>query len=251
MKKIIPCLDVKDGKVVKGINFEGLRQMGDPVVMASNYSKGGADELVLLDISATTEGRDTMVDVVRQVAEQVSIPFAVGGGVKNMEDIERILGAGADKVGINSAAVNRPELIKEAADKFGSEKIVAAVDGKRMDDGTWHVMTHGGMKDAGIDAVEWAKELEDLGAGEILLTSVDRDGMKDGYDLELTKAIVDAVQIPVTASGGCGKVEHIVEVFKETDAASALAASIFHENQVSIPEVKKQCREQGVDVDEA
>ncbi|WP_144461343.1 imidazole glycerol phosphate synthase subunit HisF [Siminovitchia fortis] len=251
MKKIIPCLDVKDGQVVKGINFEGLRLMGDPVEMASNYSKNGADELVLLDISATTEGRDTMVDVVKRVAENISIPFAVGGGIKTLDDISRVLGAGADKVGINSAAVDRPELIKEAAEKFGSEKIVAAVDAKQFPDGSWHVMTHGGMKDAGLDAVQWSKMIEELGAGEILLTSVDRDGMKDGYDLELTKAIVDAVDIPVTASGGCGNAGHIVEVFEKTDCASALAASIFHENTVSISEVKKLCSEQGVNVSDS
>ncbi|GIN98247.1 imidazole glycerol phosphate synthase subunit HisF [Siminovitchia terrae] len=251
MKKIIPCLDVKDGQVVKGINFEGLRLMGDPVEMASNYSENGADELVLLDISATTEGRDTMVDVVKRVAEKISIPFAVGGGIKTLDDISRVLDAGADKVGINSAAVDRPELIKEAAEKFGSEKVVAAVDAKQFPDGSWHVMTHGGMKDAGLDAVQWSKMLEELGAGEILLTSVDRDGMKDGYDLELTKAIADAVAIPVTASGGCGNSGHIVEVFEKTDCASALAASIFHENTVSIPEVKKQCRERGVNVSDS
>lgn len=248
MKKIIPCLDVKDGKVVKGIHFEGMRQMGEPVEMASDYSNNGADELVFLDISATTEGRDTMVDVVRKVAEKVTIPFTVGGGIRTVDDIGKILEAGADKVGINTSAVDRPELIKEAADKFGSDKIVAAVDAKQFPDGSWHVMTHGGMKDSGLDAVQWAKMLEELGAGEILLTSVDRDGAKDGYDLELTKAIVDAVNIPVTASGGCGSAEDIVEVFEETNVAAALAASIFHQNEVSIPEVKKLCRERGVDV---
>jgi cyclase len=248
LKKIIPCLDVKDGKVVKGIHFEGMREMGDPVEMASDYSNNGADELVFLDISATTEGRDTMVDVVRKVAEKVTIPFTVGGGIRTVEDIGRILDAGADKVGINTAAVDRPELIKEAADKFGSATIVAAVDAKQFPDGSWHVMTHGGMKDSGLDAVEWAKMLEELGAGEILLTSVDKDGAKDGYDLELTKAIADAVHIPVTASGGCGSAEDIAEVFEKTNAAAALAASVFHQNEVSIPEVKKLCRERGVDV---
>ncbi|MFD1707775.1 imidazole glycerol phosphate synthase subunit HisF [Siminovitchia sediminis] len=251
MKKIIPCLDVKNGQVVKGIHFEGLRQMGDPVEMASNYSENGADELVLLDISATTEGRETIIDVVKKVADSISIPFAVGGGIRTLDDISRVLDAGADKAGINSAAVDRPELIKEAAEKFGSDKIVAAVDAKQFPDGTWHVMTHGGMQDAGLDAVQWAKMLEELGAGEILLTSVDKDGVKDGYDLELTKAIVDAVDIPVTASGGCGNAEDIVEVFEKTDCASALAASIFHENTVSIPEVKKLCRERGVSVSDS
>lgn len=248
MKKIIPCLDVKDGKVVKGIHFEGMREMGDPLEMASDYSRNGADELVFLDISATTEGRDTMVDVVRKVAEKVAIPFTVGGGIRTVDDIGVILNAGADKVGINTAAVDRPELIKEAAEKFGSNTVVAAVDAKQFPDGSWHVMTHGGMKDSGLDAVQWAKMLEELGAGEILLTSVDKDGVKDGYDLELTKAIVDAVNIPVTASGGCGTAEDIVEVFEKTNAAAALAASIFHQDEVTIPEVKKLCRERGVNV---
>ncbi|MFC5466951.1 imidazole glycerol phosphate synthase subunit HisF [Lederbergia graminis] len=250
-KKIIPCLDVKDGKVVKGINFEGMREMGDPVAMAKAYSDNGADELVFLDISATTEGRDTMVDVVKQVAAQVNVPFTVGGGIRTVDDIARILDAGADKVGINSAAVARPELIKEAAEKFGSERIVAAVDAKLFPDGTWRVMTHGGLKDAGIDAIEWSKQLEQLGAGSLLPTSVDRDGVKDGYDLELTKAIVEAVNIPVIASGGCGNAEHIVEVFEKTNVDAALAASIFHENSVSIQEVKELCRNRGVNVSEA
>ncbi|MBS4205967.1 imidazole glycerol phosphate synthase subunit HisF [Lederbergia citrea] len=249
-KKIIPCLDVKDGKVVKGVNFEGMREMGDPVDMAKAYSENGADELVFLDISATTEGRDTMVDVVKKVAEKVSVPFTVGGGIKTLEDISRVLEAGADKVGINSAAVVRPELIAEAAEKFGSERIVAAVDAKLFPDGTWRVMTRGGLHDSGLDAIEWSKKLEELGAGAILPTSVDRDGVKDGYDLKLTKAIVDAVSIPVIASGGCGNAEHIVEVFKETNAAAALAASIFHEDIVSVGEVKALCRERGVEVSE-
>lgn len=250
-KKIIPCLDVKDGKVVKGINFEGMREMGDPELMAQTYSENGADELVFLDISATTEGRDTMVEVVKKVAKKATVPFTVGGGIKTIADIERILNAGADKVGINSAAVARPELIAEAAEKFGSEKIVAAVDAKLFPDGTWHVMTHGGLKDAGIDAIEWSKQLEQLGAGSILPTSVDRDGVKDGYDLQLTKAIVDAVTIPVIASGGCGNAEHIVEVFEKTNVAAALAASIFHENTVTVGEVKALCKERGVNINEA
>lgn len=251
MKKIIPCLDVKDGKVVKGINFEGLREMGDPVEMADSYVTAGADELVFLDISATTEGRKTMVGLVKQIAEKVPIPFAVGGGVRTVDDIERILEAGADKVGINSAAVERPELIAEAAQKFGSQRIVAAVDAQQSPDGTWHVMTHGGMKDTGLDAIEWSKKVEELGAGEILLTSVDCDGVKDGYDLELTKAIVEAVDIPVIASGGCGNAEHIAEVFEQTNVAAALAASIFHEKTVTVGEVKKLCRERGVNVSDS
>ncbi|MEK3890162.1 imidazole glycerol phosphate synthase subunit HisF [Bacillus sp. FSL K6-3431] len=250
-KKIIPCLDVKDGKVVKGVNFEGMREMGDPVAMAKAYSEAGADELVFLDISATTEERETIADLVSKVAKVVTVPFAVGGGIKSLDDIARILAAGADKVGINSAAVKNPSLIEEAGKKFGSERIVAAVDAKLFPDGTWHVMTRGGMEDAEIDAIWWAKELESLGAGEILLTSVNRDGVKNGYDLELTKAIVDVVQIPVTASGGCGNAEHIVEVFEKTDVASALAASIFHENTLTIAEVKQLCKKQGVNVNEA
>lgn len=248
MKKIIPCLDVKNGKVVKGIHFEGMREMGNPSEMAKYYSDAGADELVFLDITATTEERDTIVDLVAEVAQGVTVPFTVGGGVKAIEDIERLLHAGATKVGINSAAVSNPTLIQEASKQFGSEKIVAAVDAKVSADGTWHVMTRGGTFDTEIDTIEWVKELERLGAGSILLTSVDRDGVKDGYDLKLTKAITDAVNIPVIASGGCGGKEHIVEVFKETNCAAALAASIFHEKTVTIAEVKQLCKEQGVDI---
>ena len=248
MKNIIPCLDVKNGKVVKGINFEGMREMGNPAEMAKYYSDAGADELVFLDITATTEGRETIVDLVAEVAKGVTVPFTVGGGVQAIEDIDRLLQAGASKVGINSAAVSNPQLIQDAAKRFGSEKIVAAVDAKNFSDDTWHVMTRGGMKDAEIDAIEWVKELEKLGAGSILLTSVDRDGVKDGYDLELTKAVVDAINIPVIASGGCGTIEHIVEVFKETNCQSALAASIFHEKTVTIKEVKQRCKEEGVDI---
>lgn len=249
-KKIIPCLDVKDGKVVKGVNFEGIREMGDPIEMAKFYSESGADELVFLDISATTEERETMVDLIKQVAKVIDIPFTVGGGIRTVADVGRILKAGADKVGINSAAVNNPILIKEAAKEFGREAIVAAVDGKKFPDG-WHVMVRGGLTDTGMDVIDWVKELESLGAGEILLTSVDRDGVKDGYDLELTKAVVDAVNIPVTASGGCGNAEHIVEVFERTNVASALAASIFHEKMFTIGEVKQLCKKRGVLVNEA
>ena len=247
-KKIIPCLDVKDGKVVKGINFVGLREMGDPVEFAQAYTESGADELVFLDISATTEERKTMADLVSKVAKHVPIPFTVGGGIRTIEDISRILEAGADKVGINSAAVENPELIREAAGTFGSERIVAAVDAQRFPDGSWHVMTRGGTKDTGIDAIEWSRTMEQLGAGEILLTSVDKDGVKDGYDLELTKAVAEAVDIPVVASGGCGSAEHIVEAFEKTNAAAALAASIFHEKEVTVNDVKKLCRERGVNV---
>lgn len=248
MKKIIPCLDVKDGKVVKGIQFVGLRTMGDPVEMAAYYSENGADELVFLDIAATTEARGTMLDWVRKTAQHVTVPFTVGGGVKALEDAEQLLQAGADKIGINSATVHHPSLLKEIAEKYGSQVVVAAIDAKQTGPGKWHVVIQGGQHDTGMDVVEWAKKVEALGAGEILLTSMDSDGEKDGYDHLLTKAVVDAVAIPVTASGGCGHPQHIIDVFKETNVAAALAASIFHEGTHTIQEVKHLCREQGVRV---
>ncbi|MDC3416266.1 imidazole glycerol phosphate synthase subunit HisF [Aquibacillus salsiterrae] len=250
VKRVIPCLDVKEGKVVKGTNFVGLRELGDPVEMASAYSKHGADEIIFLDISATNEGRQTMVDIVRETAENVFVPFTVGGGVRTIDDVTRLLKAGADKVGMNSAAVANPTLITESSARFGAQCIVVAIDAKKFADG-WHVMTHGGSKDTGIDAIRWAKEAEQKGAGEILLTSVDTDGVKDGFDLELTQAVVDAVRIPVIASGGCGSPEHFPEVFKATDVSAALAASIFHENTFTIEEVKQSCKDQGVDIREA
>lgn len=249
-KRIIPCLDVKDGTVVKGTNFVSLRELGDPVAMAAAYSKSGADEIVFLDISATHEGRATMMDIVRQTALHVFVPFTVGGGVRTIEDMKTMLQAGADKVAVNSAAVVDPELITKGAEKFGSQCIVVAIDAKRFDDG-WHVVTHGGRKDTGIDAIEWAKEAEARGAGEILLTSMDADGVKTGYDLPLTKAIVEEVHIPVIASGGCGCPEHITEVFQETDVSAALAASIFHDKTFSIEEVKQSCQQEGVHIREA
>jgi len=249
-KRIIPCLDVKDGKVVKGTNFVGLREMGDPVEMATYYSENGADEIIFLDISATNEGRNTVIDMVKRTAENIFVPFTVGGGVKTIEDVTQLLNAGADKVGINSAAVQNPSLIQEAANRFGSQCIVVAIDAKKFPNG-WHVMTHGGRKDAGLDAIEWAKKVEELGAGEILLTSVDSDGVKEGYDLPLTKAFVSKVRIPVIASGGCGKLEHFSEVFIETNVSAALAASIFHESTYSIQEVKQICQENGVNIREA
>ncbi|MCM3224768.1 imidazole glycerol phosphate synthase subunit HisF [Terribacillus saccharophilus] len=249
-KRIIPCLDVKDGTVVKGTNFVSLRELGDPVAMAAAYSKSGADEIVFLDISATHEGRATMMDIVRQTALHVFVPFTVGGGVRTIEDMKTMLQAGADKVAVNSAAVVDPELITKGAEKFGSQCIVVAIDAKRFDDG-WHVVTHGGRKDTGIDAIEWAKEAEARGAGEILLTSMDADGVKTGYDLPLTKAIVEEVRIPVIASGGCGSPEHITEVFQETDVSAALAASIFHDKTFSIEEVKQSCQQEGVRIREA
>ncbi|GAB2548757.1 imidazole glycerol phosphate synthase subunit HisF [Gracilibacillus alcaliphilus] len=249
-KRIIPCLDVKEGKVVKGTNFVGLRELGDPVEMAASYSKAGADEIVFLDISATNEGRQTMVDIVKDTAEKVFVPFTVGGGVRTIEDVNRLLQAGADKVGMNSAAVSNPELITESADRFGAQCIVVAIDAKRVGD-KWHVMTHGGTKDTGIDALEWAKEVERRGAGEILLTSVDTDGVKEGFDIPLTKAVVDAVRIPVIASGGVGKPEHFPEVFQKTDVSAGLAASIFHENTFTVQEVKQVCAEKGVMIRDA
>ncbi|MGP4041195.1 imidazole glycerol phosphate synthase subunit HisF [Gracilibacillus sp. D59] len=249
-KRIIPCLDVKEGKVVKGTNFVGLRELGDPVEMASNYSKDGADEIIFLDISATNEGRQTMVDIVKRTAEQVFVPFTVGGGVRTIEDVNRLLKAGADKVGMNSAAVNNPQLITESSDRFGAQCTVVAIDAKRVGD-KWHVMTHGGSKDTGMDAIEWAKEAEKRGAGEILLTSVDTDGVKDGFDIPLTDIVVSAVRIPVIASGGVGKPEHFPEVFNKTDVSAGLAASIFHENTFTVKQVKDVCVEQGVNIREA
>ncbi|WP_067844244.1 imidazole glycerol phosphate synthase subunit HisF [Amphibacillus sediminis] len=250
VKRIIPCLDVKDGNVVKGTNFVSLRELGDPVAMAKAYSEQGADEIVFLDISATNEARETIVDIVRSTARNVHVPFTVGGGVRTISDMTRLLQAGADKVGMNSAAVANPQLIKDGAERFGSQCIVVAIDAKKFVDG-WHVMTHGGSKDTGKDAVEWAKEVEQLGAGEILLTSVDTDGVKSGFDLPLTKAVVEAVRIPVIASGGVGKPEHFAEVFEATDVSAGLAASIFHEHTFSIKEVKDCCKRRGVNIREA
>lgn len=248
-KRIIPCLDVKEGQVVKGINFVGLRELGDPVAMAQAYSQEGADEIVFLDISATNEGRQTMIDIVRNTARNVFVPFTVGGGVRTIDDVTTLLQAGADKVGINSAAVSNPSLVDLASNRFGAQCIVIAIDAKKFDDG-WHVMTHGGTKDSGLDAIEWAKEVEARGAGEILLTSVDTDGVKEGFDLPLTKAIVEAVRIPVIASGGVGAPIHFSEVFKETDVSAGLAASIFHDQTYTIKEVKAVCKEQGVNIRE-
>ncbi|UFU01166.1 imidazole glycerol phosphate synthase subunit HisF [Radiobacillus kanasensis] len=250
VKRIIPCLDVKEGKVVKGTNFVSLRELGDPVQMASFYSQQGADEIIFLDISATNEGRQTMIDIVKETANQVFVPFTVGGGVRTVEDMTTLLKAGADKVGINSAAVANPDVITEGANRFGSQCIVVAIDAKWFEDG-WHVMTHGGKVDSGLDALEWAKTVEQKGAGEILLTSVDTDGVKDGFDIRLTNAVVDAVRIPVIASGGCGSPEHFPEVFNKTDVSAALAASIFHENTFSIEEVKQTCMREGVSVRES
>jgi cyclase len=248
-KRIIPCLDVKDGRVVKGINFVQLRDAGDPVETGEAYSKAGADELVFLDITATSDARATVADMVRRVAERVFIPFTVGGGIRTTEDMRAILREGADKISINSAAINRPELIAEGAEKFGSQCIVVAIDTRRGPSGQgWTIYRSGGRIDTGIDAVEWAVRAQQLGAGEILLTSMDGDGTQNGYDIELNKAINDAVDIPVIASGGVGEPKHILEVFEKTDVSAALAASIFHFNQYSIGTVKEYLKENNVAV---
>ncbi|MGE5629266.1 MAG: imidazole glycerol phosphate synthase subunit HisF [Solirubrobacterales bacterium] len=239
-KRIIPCLDVNMGRVVKGINFINLKDVGDPVEIAEFYNKEGADELVFLDITASNEGRKTMIDVVKRTAEKVFIPLTVGGGISNVEDFKDILRAGADKVSINSSAIKNPELIKDASDKFGSQCVVVAVDAKLRDDKSgWNVYINGGRIDTGLDAIDWVKKAEKLGAGEILLTSMDADGTKEGYDIKLTKAVTEAVNIPVIASGGCGKIEDFYEVFKESGADAALAASLFHYRELSVSEVKE------------
>lgn len=248
-KRIIPCLDVKAGRVVKGVNFVDLRDAGDPVEIARAYDQAGADELVFLDITASSDQRETVVDMVSKVAEQVFIPFTVGGGIRSVDDFKRLLRAGADKVSVNSSAIDHPELVREAALKFGSQCVVVAIDAKRRADGTgWNIYKHGGRLDVGIDAVAWAKQMEALGAGEILLTSMDGDGTKAGYDLELTRAVAEAVSIPVIASGGAGILEHFYEALTEGKADAALAASLFHFKELEIKEVKTYLREKGVSV---
>ena len=243
-KRIIPCLDVRDGKVVKGVNFVGIKEVGDPVECAIEYDKQGADEICFLDITATHEGRKTMTDVVRKTAQHVFVPLTVGGGIRTVEDFREILRAGADKVSVNSAAVKNPQLIADAARIFGSQCVVAAIDARRDEKGVFRVVVHGGRKDTGLDAVKWAKKCQELGAGEILLTSMDTDGCRDGFDLELTKAICSQVTIPVIASGGCGKLEHFSEVFQKTGADAALAASLFHFRELTVEQVKEHLREQ-------
>ncbi|MBC1399387.1 imidazole glycerol phosphate synthase subunit HisF [Listeria fleischmannii] len=246
-KRIIPCLDVTNGRVVKGVNFVSLQDVGDPVEIAKAYNLAGADELVFLDITATHEARKTMVDVVQKTAEQVFIPLTVGGGIQTTAEIQALLKAGADKISLNSAAIKRPDLIKEAAEKFGSQCIVVAIDAKRVAD-SWHVFTHGGRMDTGLDAVLWAQKAEALGAGEILLTSMDGDGTKNGYDIPLTKTISSAVKIPVIASGGCGSASHMAECFQQTEASAALAASIFHYGELEISDVKCELQKNLVEV---
>lgn len=246
-KRIIPCLDVKDGRVVKGIQFVELRDAGDPVELARFYDEQGADELVFLDISASHEGRKTMVEVVKAVASELAIPFTVGGGINSLEDMKKILRAGADKVSLNTAAVLNPDLIREGASFFGSQCIVVAIDAK-FDGDSWQVYTHGGRQPAGKNAVDWAKEAVQLGAGEILLTSMDSDGEKNGFDLALTKAVSEAVSVPVIASGGAGNADHFVDAFLKGKADAALAASIFHYKETSVYEVKSYLRKKGVTV---
>ncbi|EMY5607620.1 imidazole glycerol phosphate synthase subunit HisF [Listeria monocytogenes] len=246
-KRIIPCLDVTAGRVVKGVNFVSLTDVGDPVEIAKAYNEAGADELVFLDITATVELRQTMIDVVERTAEQVFIPLTVGGGISSVSDMKELLQAGADKISLNSAAIKRPDLIQEGADKFGNQCIVVAIDAK-WNGTNWSVFTRGGRNDTGLDAITWAKKAVQLGAGEILLTSMDDDGTKNGYDIPLTKAISEAVSVPVIASGGCGNAAHMAEVFEKTNATAALAASIFHYGELSIQNVKTSLLKKGVNI---
>ncbi|WP_304769922.1 imidazole glycerol phosphate synthase subunit HisF, partial [Ileibacterium valens] len=246
-KRIIPCLDVRDGKVVKGINFVGIKEVGDPVELAAEYDRQGADELIFLDITATSDDRNTMVDMVERTAKQVFIPFTVGGGIRSIEDIRKMLLAGADKVSLNSSALKNPDLIRQGAEMFGSQCIVLAVDAKKREDGTgWDAYLAGGRINTHKDVIEWVKEAEKLGAGEILLTSMDADGTLQGFDLELTQAVRNAVNVPVIASGGCGKLEDFYDVLKEDTADAALAASLFHYGTLSVGEVKDYLKEKGI-----
>ncbi|WP_438447139.1 imidazole glycerol phosphate synthase subunit HisF [Gorillibacterium sp. sgz5001074] len=248
-KRIIPCLDVKDGRVVKGVNFVNLRDAGDPVELAATYDREGADELVFLDISASHEGRATMVEVVRKTAGEITIPFTVGGGIASVDDMTRILRAGADKIGINTAAVKNPELITDGARRFGCQCIVVAIDAKFNPAwGEWEVYIHGGRTPTGIKALEWVRRVESLGAGELLLTSMDADGTKDGFDVPLTRAVSESVGIPVIASGGAGKIEDFYEVFQEAKADAGLAATIFHYKELTIHDVKEDLKKKGVEI---
>lgn len=247
-KRIIPCLDVRDGRVVKGVNFVNIRDAGDPVELARFYSDQGADEIVFLDITATSDGRATVADVVERTAEQVFVPLTVGGGIRTLEDFRQLLRAGADKISVNSAAVKDPGLISRAAERFGSQCVVLAIDARRRPEGSYEVVVAGGRTPTGLDAVEWARRGEALGAGEILLTSMDADGTKAGFDLEMTRAVTQAVSIPVIASGGCGSLERFAQVFAETDCDAALAASLFHFGELTVPQVKEYLRKRKIPV---
>ncbi|WP_086225250.1 imidazole glycerol phosphate synthase subunit HisF [Campylobacter devanensis] len=246
-KRIIPCLDVNNGRVVKGVNFVGLKDAGDPIEVAKRYNDEGADELCFLDITASSDGRDTIVHVVEEVAKQLFIPLTVGGGIRKIDDISRLLNVGCDKVSLNSSAVDNPNLIYEAANKFGSQCIVVAIDVKKNSNGSYNVFVHGGRKDTGLDAIQWAKRVYDLGAGEILLTSMNSDGTKAGYDLNITSAISNSIQIPVIASGGAGTMQHILQAF-QNGADAALAASIFHYKEIEIMKLKEFLKDNGIGV---
>lgn len=247
-KRIIPCLDIENGRVVKGVNFVEIRDAGDPVEIARRYSEQGADELTFLDISATNEGRATTLELVQKVAAAIEIPLTVGGGVRAVEDVQRLLEAGASKVSIGSAAVSNPDFVREAANRFGSKTIVVAIDVKKTSENGWEVFIHGGKTNTGIEAIGWAQKMEQLGAGELLLTSMDGDGTKNGFDLGVTRAISEAVAIPVTASGGVGTLEHLADGIIEGKASAVLAASVFHFGEISIPEAKAYLRERGINV---
>lgn len=248
IKRIIPCLDIKNGRVVKGTSFIGLKDAGDPVEFASFYDKEGADELVFLDITATTEKRKTVLDLAARVAEEITIPFIIGGGINKIEDIKEVIQSGASKISINTSAVENPSLIEEGARQFGSSKIIVAIDAKRKSISSWEVVTRGGSKATGLDVCMWAKEVEKLGAGEILLTSMDTDGREEGYDIRLTKAVTDSIKIPVIASGGAGKLEHLRDVIIKGGASAVLAASIFHFRQFTIRQAKEYLKSEGIEV---
>ncbi len=247
-KRIIPCLDVRNGMVVKGINFVGIKEVGDPVECAIAYDKQGADEIVFLDITATHEGRGTMLDVVRRTAKNVFVPLTVGGGIRSAEDFRDLLLAGADKVSVNSAAIKEPSIISDAASRFGNQCVVVAIDGKKVGEGQYNVFVHGGRIDTGVDVVQWAREAERRGAGEILLTSMDADGTKSGFDLDMLNAVCKVVNIPVIASGGCGELSHFTQVFEETSADAALAASIFHYGELTVEQVKQDLKKNHIPV---
>ncbi|MEL6254843.1 MAG: imidazole glycerol phosphate synthase subunit HisF [Bacteroidota bacterium] len=246
-KRIIPCLDIKDGRTVKGVNFIDIRDAGDPVELGAAYAKQGADELCFLDITATVEKRDTLAALVKRIGKEIDIPFTVGGGIRSVEDVNRLLMAGADKISVNSAAVRRPELVEELANEFGSQCVVVAIDTNLLDE-SWHVFTHGGRRETVLETVAWAKELENRGAGEILLTSMQGDGTKAGFSLDITRAVSESVKIPVIASGGAGTEAHFVEAFEEGKADAALAASIFHFGTIPIPKLKKYLHQQGINI---